>query len=147
MTTQQQFNSSNIKHDEKISQLLALELTEFFFDLFIDHNIHIDRVFRDFKSHLNQTILHGLSEGKTTVANLANYYALIIKDKNKPFNPSDDFSGLKIIANNENENTSFTDIEQVLDIYFYNPANYQKIIKASRGNFDVFIMPLSTLSN
>lgn len=147
MTTHQQFNPSNIKSEEKISQLLALELTEFFFDLFADHNIHIDRVFRDFKSHLNQSILHGLHEGKTTIANLANYYALIIKDKNKPFNPSEDFSGLKIVANNKEGSTSFTDIEKVLDIYFYNPSNNQKIIKASRGDFDVFIMPLSTLSN
>ena len=53
MIPQSQTQTNNINQNEKLSNLISLELTEYFFDLITDENVHIDKFILEFKDNLN----------------------------------------------------------------------------------------------
>ena len=79
MTQQTQpilLKQNNINKNEKLSNLISLELTEYFFDLITDENVHIDKFILEFKDNLQYLLKSILNEYKNGIfiANISNYY-------------------------------------------------------------------------
>ena len=80
MIPQSQTQTNNINQNEKLSNLISLELTEYFFDLITDENVHIDKFILEFKDNLNyllKSILNGYTDGMFA-ANISNYYLMVV---------------------------------------------------------------------
>lgn len=146
-----QAQTNNINQNEKLSNLISLELTEYFFDLITDENVHIDKFILEFKDNLNyllKSILNGYTDGMF-VANISNYYLMVVHFINDSNNKSEHSHHLiKIpneIKNKYITEQGYTTVERILDLFFYQKQNNNKIIKVTKNNLEVFVLPLAVL--
>ena len=144
-----QFNNDKISENQKIANLMALELTEYFFDLITDENVHIDVFIKEFKDNLS-LLLHSILDTQPNhivLSNIANYYTVIAGRVN----------GKKGIALNQKpeaiqvlkmpKNITSDVVEKILDLFFYQKNFNDKIVKVVKNDWEVLIMPLSTLES
>ena len=148
-----QAQTNNINQNEKLSNLISLELTEYFFDLITDENVHIDKFILEFKDNLNyllKSILNGYTDGMF-VANISNYYLMVVHFINDSNNKSEHSHQLiKIpneIKNKYITEQGYTTVERILDLFFYQKQNNNKIIKVTKNNLEVFVLPLAVLDS
>lgn len=157
MTQQTQpilLKQNNINKNEKLSNLISLELTEYFFDLITDENVHIDKFILEFKDNLQYLLKSILNEYKNGmfIANISNYYLMIvhfINDENN-LDKQQTQNLIKIpkeIKNKYITEQGYTTVERVLDLFFYQKQNNDKIIKVTKNNLEVFVLPLAVLDS
>lgn len=157
MTQQTQpilLKQNNINKNEKLSNLISLELTEYFFDLITDENVHIDKFILEFKDNLQYLLKSILNEYKNGmfIANISNYYLMIvhfINDENN-LDTQQTQNLIKIpkeIKNKYITEQGYTTVERVLDLFFYQKQNNDKIIKVTKNNLEVFVLPLAVLDS
>ena len=145
---------NNINKNEKLSNLISLELTEYFFDLITDENVHIDKFILEFKDNLQYLLKSILNEYKNGmfIANISNYYLMIvhfINDENN-LDKQQTQNLIKIpkeIKNKYITEQGYTTVERVLDLFFYQKQNNDKIIKVTKNNLEVFVLPLAVLDS
>lgn len=148
-----QSQTNNINQNEKLSNLISLELTEYFFDLITDENVHIDKFILEFKDNLNyllKSILHEYTDGMFA-ANISNYYLMVVNFINDSNDKSKHTQQLiKIpneIKNKYITERGYTTVERILDLFFYQKQNNNKIIKVTKNNLEVFVLPLAVLDS
>lgn len=157
MTQQTQpilLKQNNINKNEKLSNLISLELTEYFFDLITDENVHIDKFILEFKDNLQYLLKSILNEYKNGmfIANISNYYLMIVHFINDTNNSDTQQTQnlIKIpkeIKNKYITEQGYTTVERVLDLFFYQKQNNDKIIKVTKNNLEVFVLPLAVLDS
>lgn len=153
MIPQSQTQTNNINQNEKLSNLISLELTEYFFDLITDENVHIDKFILEFKDNLNyllKSILNEYTDGMFA-ANISNYYLMVVNFINDSNDKSKHTQQL-IKVPNEIKNKyiteqGYTTVERILDLFFYQKQNNNKIIKVTKNNLEVFVLPLAVLDS
>lgn len=144
-----QFNNDKISENQKIANLMALELTEYFFDLITDENVHIDVFIKEFKDNLS-LLLHSILDTQPNhivLSNIANYYTVIagrVNDK-KGIDLDQKPEAIQVLKMPKNITSDV--VEKILDLFFYQKNFNDKIVKVVKNDWEVLIMPLSTLES
>lgn len=127
---------------EYISNYLSLEITEYFFNIITDKNIHIDLFlseFRDVLKNVIHQILKNNDKEKMIICHVFNYYSLIVNIKSDE--KIKNYETLFIDSeNNENKNS-----QHVLDMFFSKKNNFNKVINVEYKDIEILLMPLSSL--
>ena len=144
-----QFNNDKISENQKIANLMALELTEYFFDLITDENVHIDVFIKEFKDNLS-LLLHSILDTQPNhivLSNIANYYTVIAGRVNGKKGIDLDQKPEAIQVLKMPKNITSDVVEKILDLFFYQKNFNDKIVKVVKNYWEVLIMPLSTLES
>jgi hypothetical protein len=144
-----QFNNDKISENQKIANLMALELTEYFFDLITDENVHIDVFIKEFKDNLS-LLLHSILDTQPNhivLSNIANYYTVIAGRINGKKGIDLDQKPEAIQVLKMPKNITSDVVEKILDLFFYQKNFNDKIVKVVKNDWEVLIMPLSTLES
>lgn len=144
-----QFNHDKISENQKIANFMALELTEYFFDLITDENVHIDVFIKEFKDNLS-LLLYSILDSQPNhivLSNITNYYAVIAERiaGNKGIDLEQKPKGIQVLKMPKNISSSV--VEKILDLFFYQKNFNDKIVKVVKNDWEVLIMPLSTLES
>lgn len=144
-----QFKNDKISENQKIANLMALELTEYFFDLITDENVHIDVFIKEFKDNLS-LLLHSILDTQPNhivLSNIANYYTVIAGRVNGKKGIDLDRKPEAIQVLKMPKNITSDVVEKILDLFFYQKNFNDKIVKVVKNDWEVLIMPLSTLES
>lgn len=145
-----QFKNDKISENQKIANLMALELTEYFFDLITDENVHIDVFIKEFKDNLSLLLLHSILDTQPNhivLSNIANYYTVIAGRVNgkKGIDLNQKPEAIQVLKMPKNITSDV--VEKILDLFFYQKNFNDKIVKVVKNDWEVLIMPLSTLES
>ena len=84
-------------------------------------------------------------------ANISNYYLMVVNFINDSNDKSKNTQQLiKIpneIRNKYITEQGYTTVERILDLFFYQKQNNNKIIKVTKNNLEVFVLPLAVLDS
>ena len=111
--------------------------------------MHIDVFIKEFKDNLS-LLLHSILDSKPNhivLSNITNYYAIIAEriTVNKGIDLEQKPKAIQVLKMPKNISSSV--VERILDLFFYQKNFNDKIVKVVKNDWEVLIMPLSTLES